>query len=412
MVRYGSRNTVPMIISPHPALPQSGTEYVTSDEGKELEPIAPLLRDPTLTEIMINGPDEIFVERDGRILLTDRRFDDENHLLRAIDAMMASAGCNPDLVDPVLEARLPDGSRLTIVLPPVAVDGPMFTIRKFSARPYEIDDLIRFGSLSLEAAALLRASVLARANLLISGGSSSGKTTLLNALATCIPGDERIVTIEEAAELRLPQGHVCRLECTPAGEKVTALRQLVRHAVRMRPDRLLVGEVRGGEALDMLQALNTGHDGAMSTVHANGPRDALSRLETLVLMAGLDLPVRAIRQQISGAINVIVHVGRLADGSRRVMSIVEVTGFDDPTIALQELFVSEATGGGAQGRTRLTPTGIRPQIMDRIHRLGVAAPELGRLYPKNSGHIAVSGRRPATAFANEGGVPTRDRRQS
>jgi pilus assembly protein CpaF len=377
-----------------------------------LQPIAPLLRDPTLTEIMINGPDEIFVEREGRILMTDRRFEDENHLLRAIDALMASAGCRLDLVDPVLEARLPDGSRLTVVLPPVAVDGPMFTIRKFAARPYGIDDLIRFGSLSLEAAAFLRASVLARANLLISGGSSSGKTTLLNALATCIPGDERIVTIEEAAELRLPQGHVCRLECIPAGEKVLTLRQLVRHAVRMRPDRLLVGEVRGGEALDMLQAMNTGHDGAMSTVHANSPRDALSRLETLVLMAGLDLPVRAIRQQISGAINVIVHVGRLADGSRRVMSIGELTGFDDPTIALQELFVSEATGGGAQGRTRLTPTGIRPQIMDKIHRIGVAAPELGRLYPKNSGHIAVSGRRTASAAMNDGGVPTRDRRQS
>ena len=262
------------------------------------------------------------------------------------------------------------------------------------------------------AAAFLQACVLARANLLISGGSSSGKTTLLNALATCIPGDERIVTIEEAAELRLPQGHVCRLESIPAGERVTTLRQLVRHAVRMRPDRLLVGEVRSGEALDMLQAMNTGHDGAISTVHANSPRDALSRLETLVLMAGLDLPVRAIRQQISGAINVIVHVGRLADGSRKVLSIGELTGFEDPTIALQQLFVSEATGGGAQGRTRLTPTGIRPQIMDKIHRLGVAAPELGRLYPKNSGHVAVSGRRAATAAMNEGGVPPRDRRQS
>jgi pilus assembly protein CpaF len=301
---------------------------------------------------------------------------------------------------------------LTIVLPPVAVDGPMITIRKFSASPYVMDDLIRFGSLSLEAAAFLQACVLARANLLISGGSSSGKTTLLNALATCIPGEERIVTIEEAAELRLPQGHVCRLECIPAGEKVTTLRQLVRHAVRMRPDRLLVGEVRGGEALDMLQAMNTGHDGAMCTVHANSPRDALSRLETLVLMAGLDLPVRAIRQQISGAINVIVHVGRLADGSRRVMSIGELTGFDDPTISLQQLFVSEAVGGGAQGRTRLTPTGIRPQIMDKIHRLGMAAPELGRLYPKNSGHVAGSGRRAATAAMHEGGVPPRDRRQS
>ena len=380
--------------------------------GTALEPIAPLLRDATLTEIMINGPDAIFVEREGRILLTDRRFEDENHLLSAVGALMTSAGRRLDLVDPVLEARLPDGSRLTIVLPPVAVDGPMITIRKFSASPYAIDDLIGFGSLSLEAATFLQACVLARANLLISGGSSSGKTTLLNALATCIPGDERIVTIEEAAELRLPQGHVCRLESIPAGERVTTLRQLVRHAVRMRPDRLLIGEVRGGEALDMLQAMNTGHDGAISTVHANSPRDALSRLETLVLMAGLDLPVRAIRQQISGAINVIVHVGRLADGSRKVLSIGELTGFDDPTIALQQLFVSEATGGGAQGRTRLTPTGIRPQIMDKVHRLGVAAPELGRLYPKNSGHVAVSGRRAATGAMNEGGVPPRDRRQT
>ena len=408
MARKRRRKTVPMILvrptAVHVADPDSS--------GAALQPIAPLLRDASLTEIMINGPDAIFVEREGRILLTDRRFEDENHLLSAVGALMTSAGRRLDLVDPVLEARLPDGSRLTIVLPPVAVDGPMITIRKFSASPYAIDDLIGFGSLSLEAAAFLQACVLARANLLISGGSSSGKTTLLNALATCIPGDERIVTIEEAAELRLPQGHVCRLESIPAGERVTTLRQLVRHAVRMRPDRLLVGEVRSGEALDMLQAMNTGHDGALSTVHANSPRDALSRLETLVLMAGLDLPVRAIRQQISGAINVIVHVGRLADGSRKVLSIGELTGFEDPTIALQQLFVSEATGGGAQGRTRLTPTGIRPQIMDTVHRLGVAAPELGRLYPKNSGHVAVIGRRAATAAMNEGGVPPRDRRQS
>jgi pilus assembly protein CpaF len=390
--------------APTPTLPR--------EQGRELDPIAPLLRDPTLTEIMINGPDAIFVERDGRILMTDRRFDDENHLLNAIGALMTSVGRRLDLVDPVLEARLPDGSRLTIVLPPVAVDGPMITIRKFATSPYGIDDLIRFGSLSLEAAAFLQACVLARANLLISGGSSSGKTTLLNALATCIPNDERIVTIEEAAELRLPQGHVCRLECIPAGEKVMTLRQLVRHAVRMRPDRLIVGEVRGGEALDMLQAMNTGHNGAISTIHANSPRDALARLETMVLMAGLDLPVRAIRQQVRGAINLVVHVGRLADGRRKVLSIAELTGLDDQTIALQEVFVSEATGGAAQGRTRLTPTGIRPQIMDKIHQLGVAAQELSRLYPKNSAGITVSGRRAPTAAENQGGVPTRDRRQS
>jgi pilus assembly protein CpaF len=391
-------------ITPHPnPLPQG---------GRELDPIAALLRDSTLTEIMINGPDAIFVEREGRLLLTDRQFDDENHLLSAIEALVASVGRHLDVTDPVLEARLLDGSRLTVVLPPVAVDGPMVTIRKFATSPYGIDDLIRFGSLSLEAAAFLRACVLARANLLISGGSSSGKTTLLNALATCIPDAERIVTIEEAAELRLPQGHVCRLECIPAGDKVMTLRQLVRHAVRMRPDRLVVGEVRGGEALDMLQAMNTGHDGAMSTIHANSPRDALSRLETLVLMAGIDLPVRAIRQQVRGAINLVVHVGRLVDGRRKVLSIAELTGFDDHTIAMQELFVSEATGSASQGRTRLMPTGIRPQIMDKIYQVGVGAQELSRLYPKNPAAIPVSGRRAATAAENVGGLPARDRRQS
>src|SRR5437773_2396401 len=388
----GFRNTWPMILAP-----SQPSAALMPDMPTELKPISELLGDTSLTEIMVNGPDAIYLEREGRILRTDRRFADENQLLTAIDALVSSVGRRLQAGDPVLEASLPDGSRMKVVLPPVAVDGPMLTIRRFAATPYELGDLIRFGNLSVEAAWFLQACVRARANLLISGGSSSGKTTLLNGIASCIAGDERIVTIEEAAELRLQQDHICRLESLPGTEKAVTLRQLVRHAVRMRPDRLLVGEVRGGEALDMLQAMNTGHDGAISTVHANSPRDALSRLETLVLMAGLDLPVRAIRQQISGAINVIVHVGRLADGSRKVLSIGELTGFEDPTIALQQLFVSEATGGGAQGRTRLTPTGIRPQIMDTVHRLGVAAPELGRLYPKSSGHVAVSGRRAATA---------------
>jgi pilus assembly protein CpaF len=379
--------------------------------AEALRPIASLLADSTLTEIMINGPDEIFVERAGRVLLTDRQFDDENHLLNAIGTLVASIGRRIDFTDPVLEARLPDGSRLTVVLPPVAVDGPMVTIRKFAASPYGLDDLIRFGSLSLEAASFLQASVLARANILVSGGSSTGKTTVLNALSTAIPDHERIVTIEDAAELTLPQGHVCRLECIPAGEKAMTLRQLVRHAVRMRPDRLLVGEVRGGEALDMLQAMNTGHDGAMSTIHANSPRNALSRLETLVLMGGLDLPVRAIRQQISGAVNLIVHVNRLADGSRKVVAIAELAGFDDPTIAVQELFVSEATGGTTQGRSRLVPTGMRPQIMDKIHRLQLGGPELAQLYPKNPGAITMSGRRSLPSVAEPGGIPQYERRQ-
>ncbi len=408
VIRCGTRNTMPMIVAP----PMASRTAAPDPSVTPLQPIVPLLRDSSLTEIMVNGPDAVYVERDGKVLLTDRQFDDENHLLGAISALVATTGRRIDFSEPVLEARLPDGSRLTVVLPPVAVDGPMLTIRKFAASPYGIDDLIRFGSLSLEAAAFLRASVLARANLLISGGSSSGKTTLLNALATCIPEDERIVTIEEAAELRLPQGHVCRLECIQAGEKTMTIRQLVRHAVRMRPDRLIVGEVRGGEALDMLQAMNTGHDGAMSTIHANSPRDALSRLETLMLMAGLDLPVRAIRQQLRGALNLLVHVGRLADGRRKVLSIAELTGFDDQTIALQELFVSEATGGAVPGRTRLTPTGIRPQMMDRVYQRGIEVPELSRLFPKNSAAIADSGRRPATAAQTDGGFPTRDRRQN
>jgi pilus assembly protein CpaF len=376
-----------------------------------IEPISPLLRDPSLTEIMINAPDAIYVEREGRILLTDRQFEDENHLMRAIDELVASTGHTLSLSEPILEARLPDGSRLTLVLPPVAVDGPMLTIRKFSTSPFELDDLIRYGSLSIEAAAFLRACIGARANLLIAGGSSSGKTTLLNALSTCITDDERIVTIEEAAELQLQQDHVCRLECIGSGDKLMSLRDLVRHAVRMRPDRLIVGEVRGGEALDMLQALNTGHAGAMTTIHANSARDALSRLETLVLMAGLDLPVRAVRQQIRGAINLVVHVGRLADGSRRVLSIAEVTGIDDQTIGLQEVFVSEAAGGSGAGRTRLVPTNIRPQIMDKIYRLDIAPTELSRIFPRNTAAVPVSGRRPVNS-GETAGVPVRDRRLS
>ena len=408
-----------MIETPPQTLPIRGREPVaspssagreTTARGSEIEPIVSLLRDPSLTEVMINGPDAIYVERDGRILLTDRQFEDENHLMRAIAALVSTTGRQLDVSEPILEVRLPDGSRLTVVLPPVAVDGPMFTIRKFAARPFGLDDLIRVGSLSVEAAAFLRACVQARATLLIAGGSSSGKTTLLNALSTSIAEDERIVTIEEAAELQLQQDHVCRLECVGSGEKLMSLRDLVRHAVRMRPDRLIVGEVRGGEALDMLQALNTGHAGAMTTIHANSPRDALSRLETLVLMAGIDLPVRAVRQQIRGAITIVVHVGRLSDGSRRVLSIAEVTGLDDQTIGLQEVFVSEAAGGSGGGRTRLIPTNIRPQIMDKIYRLEIAPAELARVFPRNSAASPAIGRRSVSSAETAGGVPLRDRR--
>jgi pilus assembly protein CpaF len=396
--------------TPHPYPPSQGERESNPVHGKEIEPIGSLLRDPSLTEIMVNGPDAIYVEREGRILLTDRQFADENHLMNAIDALVSSTGRRLDVSDPILEARLPDGSRLTVVLPPVGVDGPMFTIRKFSASLYGLDDLVRCGSLSIEAAAFLRACVAARASLLIAGGASSGKTTLLNALSSCIAEDERIVTIEEAAELQLQQDHVCRLECVGSGDHAMSLRQLVRHAVRMRPDRLIVGEVRGGEALDMLQALNTGHTGAMTTIHANSPRDALSRLETLVLMAGLDLPMRAVRQQIRGAISLVVQVGRLVDGSRKVLSIAEVTGIDDQTIGLQEVFVSEAAGSNGTDRTRLRPTNLRPQIMDKIYRLELAPPELAHVFPKGTAASQPSGRR--SEVVSSSGLPLRDRRQS
>ena len=399
---------MPMIVAA-PSLPRPATLA-----SPALKLIEELMRDRDLTEIMVNGPSAVYVERQGRILLTDRRFDDENHLIGAIAALLSSVGRPLDFREPVVEVRLPDGSRLTVVLPPVAVDGPMFAIRKFAPTPYGVDDLVRFGSLSIEAASFLQACVAARANLLIAGGSSSGKTTLLNALAGGIAGDERIVTIEDAAELRLAQDHVCRLEALMNGDKPVTLRELVRHAVRMRPDRLIVGEVRGGEALDMLQAMNTGHDGSMTTIHANSPRDALSRLETLVLMAGLELPMRAIRQQVYGAINIVVQLGRLADGSRKVMSIAEITSFDEQTIALQELFTSEANVNGTdvRGWTRLKPTGVRPRMMDKIHRLGVGDPYLRRLFPQNAGGGVSSGRRPAAPEADSAGLPGRDRRQA
>jgi pilus assembly protein CpaF len=304
---------------------------------------------------------------------------------------------------------------VNVVVAPLALDGSIVTIRRFRRRGFGPDELVANGTWAAPLRDLLAGAVTARCNVLISGGTGSGKTTTLNALTEFIGDSERIVTVEDAAELRLRHAHVVRLEARPAsleGRGEVTVRRLVRNALRMRPDRIVVGEVRGGEALDMLQAMNTGHDGAMSTIHANSPRDALSRLETLVLMAGLDLPVRAIRQQVRGAINLVVHVGRLSDGRRKVLSIAELTGFDDHTIGMQELFVSEASSGAAPGRTRLMPTGIRPQIMDRIYQLGVAAPELGRLYPKNPAGVAVSGRRVAAAPENQGGVPARDRRQS
>lgn len=377
-----------------------------------LGPLGDLLRDAEVAEILVNGPGAIYVERAGQVQKIDRQFEDENHLLRVIDALLAGVNRRVTFADPVLEARLPDGSRLTVALPPVAVDGPMIAIRKRPATSYEMDDLLRFGSLSREAAGFLQACVQARANLLICGGSSSGKTTLLNVLSRFVAPHERIVTIEEAAELRLLQENVCRLETLSTGAKAVTLRELVKLAVRMRPDRILVGEVRGGEAFDMLQALNTGHEGTMCTIHANSARDAMARLETLTLMAGVDLPMRAIRQQIRAAIDVVVHLGRLGDGSRRVISIVELAGMEDQTITMQEIFLSEVAeaGGSARGGTRLVATGIRPRIMDKVYRRGVVAPEISRLFPQQRIAASMHARRSASPPVAPGRVATQDRR--
>jgi len=352
-----------------------------------LGPIRDLVLDDSLTEIMVNGPKQVYVERNGKILLTDRQFDDDNHLLRVIDFIVSAVGRRIDFRSPMADARLWDGSRVNAVIYPVALDGPILTIRKFSRDPYKASDLINFGTLTAEAAGFIKACVLARSNILISGGTGSGKTTLLNVCSSFIPGDERIVTIEDAAELQLNQEHVCRMESRPAdvhAEGRIAIRELVINALRMRPDRIVVGECRGGEALDMLQAMNTGHDGSLTTIHANTPRDSLSRLETLVLMAGMDLPAKAIRQQTAAAIDLIVQLSRMRDGSRKVTAISEIIGMEGETITMQDIFIYELQGQDAAGNVKgvFRPTGIRPTVIDKLFDLGLPLPvELSKLFP-------------------------------
>jgi len=353
-----------------------------------LGPIRDLVLDDTVSEVMVNGPDQVYVERGGKIMLTDRRFDDENHLLRVIDLIVSAVGRRVDFRTPLVDARLLDGSRVNAVIPPVALRGPTLTIRKFSRNPFQLDDLVTFGTLSAEAARFLQACVMGRANIVISGGAGAGKTTLLNVCSAFIPPSERIVTIEDAAELRLHQEHVCPMESRPPdlhGHNGISIRDLVTNALRMRPDRIVVGEVRGGEALDMLQAMNSGHDGSLTTVHANSTRDALARLETLVLMAGIDLPLKAIRRQIASAIHLVVHLERLSDGSRKVLSVTEITGMEGDTITMQDLFLFERWGVDARGKVRgvFLATGIRPRLMDRLFARGVPIPpELARLFPE------------------------------
>jgi pilus assembly protein CpaF len=342
-------------------------------------PLERLLADDSVTEIMVNGPFDIWVERQGRLYETTVRFKDESHLRRIINKMVAQVGRRVDESSPMVDARLPDGSRVNAVLPPLSLTGPLVTIRKFSKKRLDMGDLIGLGTVTTEVVEFLDRCIRAELNILVSGGTGTGKTTFLNALSTSIPDSDRIITIEDAAELRLNQRHVLRLEARPKnieGEGEIAIRELVRNSLRMRPERIIVGEVRGAEALDMLQAMNTGHDGSLSTVHANTPRDALARIETMVMMAGYDLPMRAIRQQVAAALDLIVHLERLEDGSRRVTSIMEVQRMESETITLQELFtfhVEQVTADRMVIGT-LRGTGLRPTFLTKFERRGIALP--------------------------------------
>ncbi len=342
-------------------------------------PITPLLNNPDVSEVMVNGWNRVFVEKKGKLEMTDVRFKDNVHVMHIIERIVAPIGRRIDESSPMVDARLPNGSRVNIIIPPLALNGPTITIRKFSEKPFTVNDLIRFGTLTPEIAQFIKACVEARMNIVVSGGTGSGKTTTLNVISSFIPSDERIVTIEDAAELQLRQEHVVKLETRPPnveGKGAVTIRDLVRNSLRMRPDRIVVGEVRSGEALDMLQAMNTGHDGSLTTGHANTPRDMLSRLETMVLMAGMDLPVRAIREQISSAVDLIIQQSRLKDGTRRITHITEVIGMEGDVVTLQDIFLFKEEDRDHQGRIigRIVPTGIQPQFMDKLSRTGVSLP--------------------------------------
>jgi pilus assembly protein CpaF len=356
-------------------------------------PLERLLADDSITEIMVNGPHDVWVERAGRLHVAPVRFADTSHLRRIINKIVAQVGRRIDESSPMVDARLPDGSRVNAIIPPLSLSGPLLTIRKFGERRLDLEDMVRIGTLTDETVDFLSRCIRAELNILISGGTGSGKTTLLNALTTAVPDDQRVVTIEDAAELKLNQRHVLRLESRPPnieGQGSVPIRELVRNALRMRPDRIIVGEVRGAEALDMLQAMNTGHDGSLSTVHSNSTRDALARIETMVLMAGYDLPVKAIRHQVASALDLIVHLERLEDGSRRVMQITEVQRMESDVITLQDVFRFEIDRVSADHRVEggLRPTGLRPSFVTKFQKHGIDLPnEMFRL--AGEGHMAA-----------------------
>lgn len=343
-------------------------------------PLEALLKDENVTEVMVNSAHQIYVERKGKLTRAVETFEDDAHVMRIIERIVAPLGRRIDESSPMVDARLPDGSRVNAIIPPLAIKGPSLTIRKFAKDPYKAEDLVRFGTVTPQMVEFLRACVYGRLNIIVSGGTGSGKTTTLNVLSSFIPDDERIVTIEDAAELQLQQDHVVTLESRPSnleGKGEVSIRQLVKNSLRMRPDRIIVGECRAGEALDMLQAMNTGHDGSLSTAHANTPRDAVARLETMVLMAGTALPVKAIREQIASAVQVIVQQGRLRDGSRKITHITEVQGMEGEVVVLQDIFRFEQRGVDANGKIigEMRPTGLRPKFMTTLSAQGISFPK-------------------------------------